>query len=196
MQRSPLHYLMLDFEDTGLDPHLDQIIEVGVIGTTANLEPLFELETMVQPQPSTFARLEATPAAKAMHVKSGLLDDLTRTAEAHLLPSLADVETYLVAKIDEFAVPGQEVILAGAGISHHDMALIQAQMPVLLSRLAYHMFDTGDARRQYQTATGQPLSPLNDQKTHRAFEDVLCCLGEARLIFNLYRTGTTGVAAA
>ena len=164
----------------GADTDGDEIVEVGVIGTTLDLKPLFEVETMIAPTRRTLRRAGANPVVYGMMMANGLWGDLEAAIGTGLFPSLNSVETDLVALINRYSAPGAKVVLAGSGVGTFDSRFIKVQMPALAARLTYYPHDIGVLRREWKIATGHDLVDSDNNKTHRAFDDVLCHLEEAR----------------
>ncbi|GAB2733151.1 exonuclease domain-containing protein [Nocardioides pakistanensis] len=179
-----LEYLVLDFENTGLDPRTDAIVEVAVVGVDRNLDVLFEYDTPVLTSPEDIAKIEANDYLSDMHSGNGLLDALRDGTD---LPSLAEVEQKILALMAEHPQPQQKPQLAGSGVGHHDHNFIKFQMPVLADALFYSTCDAGVMRRAYLKATGRLLTDIDQSKTHRAMDDVRCHIEELRSFFEMFR---------
>jgi oligoribonuclease len=185
--RGTLAYLNVDFETTGLDENLDSIVEVGIIGTDSDYNPLFEIETLIHPTALTFNAIEATPIVKEMMTANGLLDDLRIGADTGLYPSIRDVEDDLLALINRHSPSEQhKVVLSGSGVATFDFRFIRTNWPKIAARLEYWPDDVGVLRRKWRTATGDDLVPDNKSKTHRAFDDIQCHLSESRQFRDLF----------
>lgn len=178
--RPAVAYLVLDFEGTGKDTILDDITEVAVIGTDENYEPLFEYNALIDASASALERARQHPIVHQMMVASGLDVALDEAREAGTLVSLAEAERHLLAQIGFFNFSDQLVTLAGSGVATYDFPFIKQRMPDLAEKLNYFTADVGGLRREWRTATGTDLVPVNKDKTHRAADDVLCHLEEAR----------------
>jgi len=173
-----LAYAVLDLETTGLDEAKDSIIEVAVVGLTADLDTeLFAFTEVVKPTRNARDRLALAPQdVLDMHKANGLLDDLDRAD----LRSLREIENDLCILIDIHAAQGTDVYLSGSGVSHFDHRFIRKHMPRLWSRFHYAIADVGVMRRFYRQQTGAHLSDANLGKTHRALDDVRCHIEELR----------------
>lgn len=180
------HLLWLDLEATGLNTALDEIVEVGVILTTADLQVLGTFESVVRPTEIGMQRLLANEAVVQMHTANGLLQVLQSTAQ---LPAVAKVEDQLIALLDDAGARGR-LLLAGSGVSHFDFAMLGTQMPRLHALLGYAQIDVGIIRRGFQMWAGADLVSANDDKTHRAMDDVRCHLAEGIA----YRTAFAAIA--
>ncbi len=183
-QNNPLRYLWLDFETTGVNPRRDEIWEVSVIATDAELRELAALTTLLQPSKKAVRKVRSTPALLEMHTRSGLLDEITSIEP---LPTVADVEVYLLHLLEKHTVPGTEVTLAGSGVSHFDREVITHQMPRLAAKLTYYSLDVGPARRLYLEATGHDVVHPLPAKRHRAEDDIRDDLRYARAYRALYQ---------
>ena len=181
-----LQYLVLDFETTGLEELLDDIIEVAVIGTDAELNEKFRYETCIQPTALAMTRLLDNEYVLNMHKGNGLFDIVESGFEhGKAIPSLSQVDVELAKRIDLYRHVMSDgtmkrITLAGSGVSHFDARFIRALMPKLYSRINASTFDVGGFRRQYEQWNGFDLTDANESKTHRAMDDVECHLEEMR----------------
>jgi len=175
--------LWMDMETTGLEPYVDDVLELAAVLTDTSLNELGTYESVVAVNRVTaLHRMISNSAVEKMHRDNGLLDAL-RSKD---LPRLGEVESEVVELIDRLA-PNGTVYLAGSGVSHFDHHVIMAQMPALASKLHYAAIDVGSPRRMFQMATGSPLVTANDRKTHRAMDDVRCHLEDAAAFWELFR---------
>src|SRR5699024_8687453 len=83
-----------------------------------------------------------------------------------------------------------KVVLAGSGVSHFDSRVIRARMPHVQELLNYRQFDVGIMRIQYLHWTKTNLTDVNDDKTHRAMDDVRCHLKEAQAFRQFFIDGS------
>ncbi len=180
----PLHNLILDLETTGLDEKVDEILELAVIGTDIELSPIFEFTWVIQTPDlrATLARIDANPYLSKLHRETGLVRDLASESTV----SLAHVENVLVQVVQSTS---EKVILSGSGVSHFDQRFLKVNMPALHSRLAHFTIDVGIMRRAYKDWVGVDLVDANEQKTHRALDDVRCHLDEARAFRKFFLAG-------
>lgn len=172
------HLLWVDVETTDLDPAKCGILEFAATLTTSTLGVLDCYTATIPATPDELARMD--DYVTAMHTGNGLLADCAsrqhRTVES--------VESDLLAMLDRHGV--DTVALAGSGIASFDRPLIRARMPRLDSRLVYWPVDVGVLRRTYQMWAGTSLVDANDQKTHRADDDLTCHLDEAAAFRDLF----------
>lgn len=169
-------YLWLDLETTGLEPALDDILEIGVTITGTDLQPIFSGEWLTPPKRRDW-RTNADPFVLEMHDNSGLADELSPQWSFHH-HRLAEVEALIVNKITPYLTDGK-ITLAGSGVGTFDLQVIKERMPELAARLTYHVMDVGVIRRFLTDICGRPLSDLGPVR-HRALDDVEHHLEEAR----------------
>lgn len=177
MRKLPEHILWVDLETTG-SREGDTIIEVGAVLTNKQLD--------VQ---GTFSRVAYYPKAgihfvdpfvQEMHTKNGLWNDC-----ANQLPDLtiAAIDSEMARWLKYQARSSEHVALAGSGVSHFDRRYIKKEMPLTDALLTYWALDVGVVRRFLQL-WGQedkiPTAGDSDTKTHRALDDALQHLEEAK----------------
>ena len=188
-----LHYLFIDLECTGFEDvpdalgQVDDIVEFGVIGMDRDKNPLFELETLILPTQHTLDRIYGNPYVLDMFTTNGLLFDLEDAFRTGLAPTLSTVGADLITLIDKFTPQdGQKVVLAGSGVGTYDMRFLKAQTKDIAARLQYWTNDAGVIRREWLAATGTDLVEANKDKTHRAFDDILCHAEESRAFSSVF----------
>lgn len=153
--------LWMDLEMTGLDPEVDQILEVAAIATDWDLQPMAETEFGVQADPTLmkermvgeFWEENARSRRELMKISA---DGIT----------LAEAEEILLTFVKENF--GAEVILAGNSI-HQDRKFIDRYMPKLAKKLHYRMLDVSAWKVVMEGKYGKKfLKP----EEHRALEDI------------------------
>lgn len=185
---SSRNLLWLDFESTGLDLHDDDALEVfAVVENSEGLQWGSAVESLVAPSDEALARAHGNQFVEPMHTVNGLFDDIEAARNAGTLPTLTQVETSIIAMLEETGSRKGRVTLAGSGVGHFDILFIQARMPELASWLTYFVHDIGVQRRAYARANnGALLVRVNNDKTHRAKQDVECHLAEDAAFNALY----------
>lgn len=181
MAESPTHYLWVDLETTGLDKGRDPIIEIACILTDVNLtENIRHLSTPLNAGPGLIKqRLEANPFVRDMHTKNGLLSCL----EDGMWPTVEEAEHFIITMLDECGVKKGQVMLAGSGVAHFDKGVLEIQMPRLSSWFHYRPMDIGNIRSFVKYTMQRPdLLPPEKESNHRAFDDILTALQEARML--------------
>ncbi len=173
------HRLWIDFETTGLDVHDDDAVEVYAVVTDQFNRPVAgEVESLIQPSPEALYRAITNQFVYPMHTANGLLDDIAHGLADDSLPDLHDVEEQIVTMLEEAGCTKGKVKLSGSGVGHFDLPFIQARMPRLAEWLTYYVHDVGNLRRGFEDETGRLLVRVNNDKTHRARQDVECHIAE------------------
>lgn len=177
-----MHFCWIDLETTGLNPRLDHILEVALVVTGADLEEQTAFTLVVNPaldgHKAWADRLD--DPVKQMHEASGLLRDISTGV------SLRSAEDALLQTLDRFK--GDRYILGGLNIERLERPFIDAQLRRLARRLSYRSLDVLAVRRFLRDVCGRtdlmPTFADADAKRHRALDDILDTLAEARI----YRT--------
>lgn len=151
---------------TGLELEVDELVEVAVVVTDSELNPVHPGFTIVI-KPSETALANMGEFVTAMHTSSGLI---TEFADGH---TLADAEAQVLAYINEHVPEGQKPPMSGNSIGT-DRAFVAKYMPVLNDRLHYRNIDVSSmkelARRWFPRVYFN--SPIKDGG-HRALADIL-----------------------
>jgi oligoribonuclease len=176
--------IWIDCEMTGLDPQSDVLVEIAVIATDAELNPLDDgLDIVIATDAEKLAGME--DVVREMHTTSGLLD-----AIATATTTLEQAEDQVLDYVKRVAPERRKVPLCGNSIAT-DRSFLVRYMPRLDDHLHYRMIDVSTikelARRWY------PRAYYNaPEKTggHRALADILESIKELR-----YYRATVMVAA-
>ena len=189
---SDTRLLFTDLETTGLDPAHDEIIEAAFLLTTTDLTVLAETEMLVRPSPAALHRLLADDQVTGMHTRSGLLRDLRAAdrpvpaADTAHATSLRDAEQRVIDLLHAHSVRAGQLHIAGSGVAAFDKPFLARHMPRLHGLLHYAPIDVGVLRRTWSMWTGGDLVTVNQDKTHRAMDDVRCHLAEATAFRRLF----------
>ncbi len=164
----------IDCEMTGLDLVHDVLIEVAVVVTDSQLEPLHEgLDVVIHAEDSLLDAM--VPVVQEMHAASGLTEEVRRATT-----TLATAEEQVVDYIKRFVPEPRTAPLCGNSIAT-DRGFLNRDMPALDAHLHYRMIDVSSlkelARRWYpRVYFGQPDKGL----AHRALADILESIQELR----------------
>ena len=191
-----LRYVLIDLELTGLETQLDDIVEIGVIGTTSDLTPLFDQKIVVRPRQHGLDRIHANPIVRTMHESNGLLAELVAGQYGASLPTIAEAEQAVIDLIESVEHEDQ-LVLGGSGVWHCDLRFLRRHTPALAAY--FHdreILEAGVLRRTYKAATGTDLVEANAQKNHRADVDIACSLHELQAFFDLFQRNALATVAA
>ena len=174
----------IDCEMTGLDPMTDVLVEIAVIVTDAELNPLDDgLDIVIATDPAKLAGME--DVVREMHTTSGLLEALGTATT-----TLEQAEEQVLDYVKRFAPERRKAPLCGNTIAT-DRSFIVRYMPRLDDHLHYRMIDVSSikelARRWYPRAYYNAPAKSGG---HRALADILESINELR-----YYRATVMVAA-
>lgn len=176
------HLAWVDLETTGTDEVRDDIIEFACVVTDLNLNAIWEYETVVRPESSTWLeRVYAVDAVRDMHTANGLLGEIAAGAGEDLF----DVDQFVTDTLrGVLSIEPHAIMLAGSGVGHFDSRFIKVKMSGFAKMLAYPVIDVGVMRRFLRDICGRPdMVPESGDgatKTHRAYDDIVLHLSEAR----------------
>jgi oligoribonuclease len=164
----------IDCEMTGLDARTDVLVEIAVIVTDAELNPLDDgLDIVIATDPAKLANMD--DVVRDMHTSSGLL-----VAIGEATTTVAEAEQQVLDYIKRFVPERRKAPLCGNTIST-DRTFIDHYMPELGDHLHYRMIDVSTikelARRWYPRAYYN-APPKNGG--HRALADILESINELR----------------
>lgn len=169
-----------DLETTGTEEEYDDIIEVGAVMTDFEFNQIGETFQCVI-TPSTFAlgRLMENKVVRNMHLQNGLLEDILNADLAVPLDkAIGRLRTWIITTLDD---PFAKVMLAGSGVGHFDRRFINHHMPIIADSFVYQFLDIGVVRRFIKMCgVAEPSTVQGDPKNHRALDDILQHLEEAR----------------
>lgn len=155
-----------DCEMTGLDPDQHVLVEIAVIVTDAQLNPLNEgIDLVIHATEDELSRMD--DFVRKMHGSSGLTEQIR---ESQI--SLAEAERQVLEYVKKFVPVARMAPLAGNSIGT-DRTFIARYMPDLNEYLHYRMIDVSSvkelARRWYpRVYNGQPEKGM----AHRALADI------------------------
>ncbi|WGD38450.1 oligoribonuclease [Lysinibacter sp. HNR] len=156
----------IDCEMTGLNPRIDELVEIAIVITDFNLTPL-DAGLSVVIKPTTAALDSMGDFVTTMHTNSGLITEIPRGV------TVIEAEKRAIDYINEYVPEGKRPLLAGNTIGT-DRMFIAAHMPSLDQRLHYRNIDVSSikelSRRWFPSAYH---SAPDKNGGHRALADIL-----------------------
>jgi len=151
---------------TGLDPAVDELVEVAVVITDYDLTPVDEGFQVVI-KPSAAAVDQMGDFVREMHASSGLLDEL----EGGL--SLPEAQAQVLEYIQRFVPDAQSAPLAGNTIGT-DRMFLQKYMPDVHEYLHYRNIDVSTIKELSKQWFPKVYYQSPDKSGgHRALADIL-----------------------
>lgn len=157
--RKPLFWV--DLEMTGLDEHVDSILEVAVVITDMNFQILEQYHRIVYQPKDVLDRMNDW--CKKTHGESGL------TAAVPNGTPLDQVERELLALILKHYPSTERVVLAGNSVNN-DKRFLDKYLPDLAKRLHYRLIDVSSFKEIFRDKYGVQFQKKN---SHRAVDDIL-----------------------
>jgi oligoribonuclease len=159
---------------TGLDPAVDVLVEIAVIVTDSELQPLDDgLDLLIATEPAKLAGM--ADVVREMHTQSGLLDAL-----ASATTTVAEAEQQVLGYVRKHVPERRKAPLCGNSIAT-DRTFIARYMPELDDHLHYRMIDVSSvkelARRWYPRVYFNAPAKAGG---HRALADILESINELR----------------
>lgn len=181
----------IDTETTGLDPAIDDLLEVAVVVTLNDLTEVGALDIVIAPSPDVDASIERMGAfVRQMHTTNGLIEAM-RGADAHH-PRVAD---HLVAgAIDRFTAGHAGPFLLGGNSITHDRGFLARHAPQTFSRLHYRSIDvSGIEQEMIRDGYGQQIaawrSRFEPSDAHRALGDIRDSIRQLDALRTIRRLG-------
>ena len=163
----------IDCEMTGLDLDIDELVEVSVVITDADLNPVDEgIDLLIRP--SERAVKNMGEFVRAMHTNSGLIDEWDTGLE------LADAERQVLDYIRTHVPEARKAQLGGNSVGT-DKTFLERYMPSVINHLHYRIIDVSSikelAKRWYpRVYFASPEKTGN----HRALGDIYDSIDELR----------------
>jgi oligoribonuclease len=166
MANNAEHLVWIDCEMTGLDIAIDELVEVAVVITDWELQPVHPgFSIVIKPDDTALANMGEF--VTAMHRDSGLLTEIPSGV------SLADAEYAVLEYILKYVPVGQQAPIAGNTIGT-DRTFLAKYMPRVDSHLHYRSVDVSSikelARRWYPRIY---FNAPEKNGGHRALADIL-----------------------
>ena len=163
-------FVWLDLEMTGLNPDVDAILEIAIVVTGADLEPLGEVTRVIGYSEETLEQM--SDVVRRMHSANGLIRDVIETKT-----TLREAERIALQLVVEHCEPG-EAILCGNSI-HYDWLFLVRHMPRLEHYLHSRQIDVSTTKLLVE-AWSPGLRYDAVRSNHRALEDVHASIRELR----------------
>ena len=166
--------MWVDCEMTGLSLEKDQLVEIAVIVTEADLTELDSGINIII-RPADLAVLDTMDdVVREMHDKSGLLEEIPNGV------TLAEAEEKVLAYVKQHVPDARRAPLAGSSV-YVDRGFLSRDMPALDSHLHYRLVDVSSikeiARRWYPRAY---FASPEKRGNHRALGDIRESIAELR----------------
>lgn len=164
----------IDTETTGLDPTVDDLLEIAIVVTRNDLSELGAFETVITPSASVDASVERMDAfVREMHTANGLIDAI-QSPDAHA-PRIAD--SLAAGAIDLFTAGHAGPFLLGGNSITHDRGFLARHAPQTFSRLHYRSIDvSGIEQEMIRDGYDQQIAAWRDRfvpsNAHRALGDI------------------------
>lgn len=166
---TPKLLFWIDLEMTGLDEVKDSILEIAIMVTDTNFNPLEEYQRIVYQPQEVLDNMNDW--CKEHHGKSGL------TAAVKSGTPLAVVEKEVIALMDRHFQKNKRVVLAGNSV-WNDRKFIDRYMPEFSKRLHYRIIDVSSFKEVFKQKYGMDFEKA---KSHRAIDDVRESIEELKL---------------
>lgn len=163
----------IDCEMTGLDLEVDELVEIAVVITDYELNPVDDgISIVIKPDASALEHMN--DFVRAMHTESGLIEEIPSGV------SLADAEYQVLEYVLQHIPEEQKAPLAGNSIGT-DRAFLTKFMPRLDAHLHYRNVDVSSikelAKRWFPRAY---FNAPAKHGGHRALADILESILELR----------------
>ena len=163
----------IDLEMTGLDPQKDEIVEIAVIVTEADLTEIDEgLSIVIKPNDAPLAAMD--DVVVGMHTASGLIDEIPQGT------TLSDAEARVLEYVTSHIPEPRKAPLAGSSV-YVDRMFLACYMPDLDAHMHYRLVDVSSIKEL--TKRWYPRAYFNTpEKTgnHRALADIRESIAELR----------------
>ena len=174
---TPTRYAWFDTEFTSLDLDAARLIQVALVVTGVDLEPVvpgaapagIPAECVAANGLSIYLPLPADWEPEKFH-RTEMADVLARCRRSRF--TLAEADAWLSAWIDATAGPpaasiDERPVLAGNSV-HTDWFLARRDLPEFVSRLHYRLVDASTLKCEWLAKLGGPGAALLDKDDHEA----------------------------
>lgn len=169
-------FFFVDLETTGLSEESCDILELGIVIASPDLEVLSGRSWLVQPNnPLGVYKKRVHEKVIEMHTKNGLFAaiDAGKGMDRH------DVAAQAISFCSEFEKDLSKKPLCGSSV-HFDRRFLRRWMPVLDEIFSYRNIDVSTLKELFRVwAPNMPTLPKNDSE-HRALPDLEATIKELR----------------
>lgn len=162
------HLFWIDLEMTGLDDLKDHILEVAVMITDLDFNPVAEYDQVVFQPPEVVENMNDW--CKKHHGESGL------TAAIPTGKPLAEVERDLLSLAKKYFKHDERIVLVGNSVGN-DRRFIDRYMPEFAGKLHYRLVDVSSFKEIYREKYNVKFDKKN---AHRASGDILESIAELK----------------
>lgn len=175
----------IDLEMTGLDPTVDQIVEVACIVTEGDLTELDAgISLVVQASPAALDAMD--PFVRNMHAESGLLPQIPNGV------SLEQAQREVLAYVASHVPEARKAPLAGSSV-YVDRGFLAAYMPDLDAYLHYRLVDVSSVKEIAKRWYPRVYYASPEKKgNHRALGDIRESIAELRYYRDAVFVGQPG----
>lgn len=172
MAQNALNLLWIDMEMSGLSPETDQVLEVAIVVTDAELNTVAEAPVLVVHQPD--AVLDAMDSwNKGTHGKSGLIDKVKASTLTE-----AEVENQMLAFIRQY-VPERTSPMCGNSICQ-DRRFLARHMPKLEAFFHYRNLDVSTLKELAKRWRPGLAEGFKKSSKHEALADIYESIDELK----------------
>lgn len=158
----------IDLEMTGLDENSHHILEVAVVLTDLDLNPIEQFQRIVYQPPEVVFGMNDW--CKKHHGESGL------TAEIPNGIPLATVESEMISLVDKHYKKNDQIVLCGNSVGN-DRRFIDRYLPEFSKRLHYRLIDVSSFKEIFREKYKISFQKKN---AHRAVGDIFESIRELK----------------
>lgn len=155
-----MYFLWIDCEMTGLDAHIDHILEIACIITDKNMNYLAQYESVIYHNNEILEGM--SDWCKRTHSDSGLIDLVKKSKNNY-----NNIESNII-KLLSFCAKIKETYIAGNSV-YNDLNFIKQYMPSIADFIHYRVFDISTFKILAEIK-GIPL--FIKRNNHKALEDI------------------------
>lgn len=172
-EKSSGKIVWVDCEMTGLNPDTDALIELAVVVTDGNLNPLDGgIDVIIRPSDEKLKQMN--DFVRDMHTKSGLLAELPEGI------TMSEAQTAILDYVKTWVPEKGDAPLAGNSVGV-DKAFLTVNMPEFVDYLHYRIIDVSTLKELARRWYDRVWQCKPEKKTgHRALQDINESIDELR----------------